>query len=115
MTKKEKLDKESAKLSEEFTKLKVEHATEETKLKTKKQTSQNMLEENIKTYDLTMEEKHHEKSEIENELNKLREEADTLIQLFKEIDAERKREEELEQEFKLKKEVRIGYFFISNK
>ena len=38
---------------------------EEGKLKTKKQTSQNMLEENIKIYDQTMEEKHHEKKEIE--------------------------------------------------
>lgn len=64
MEKKDKLDKELAKLNEEFLKLKVEHAAEETKLKTKKQTSQNMLEENIKTYDATMEEKTHEKQEI---------------------------------------------------
>lgn len=33
MTKKEKLDKELAKLEDDFNKLKAEHSTEETKLK----------------------------------------------------------------------------------
>lgn len=66
-----------------------------------------MLEENIKVYDQTMEEKNHEKAEIESELKKILEESDTLIQLFKEIDEEKHREKELEEEFKLKKEVLI--------
>jgi len=42
-----------------------------------------------------------------DELANLREEANTLMQLFKEIDEEKHREKELEEEFKLKKEVSL--------
>ena len=63
--KKEKLQKELTRLNEEFTKIQAEHAAEETKLKQKKLTAQNGLEDNIKTYDTTIEQLNDDKNELE--------------------------------------------------
>ncbi|EGR29595.1 laminin a family protein, putative [Ichthyophthirius multifiliis] len=101
---KERLNKELDKLKEEFNKLQVEHATEETKLKQKKVTSQNGLEDNIKQYDVTMEELHKIKKDLEDELSKIKEESESLKEDLAKVDDEKSREKELYEEFKLKKE-----------
>lgn len=64
-SKKDELTKLLDKLSLEFTKLQTEHAADETKLKQKKLTSQNGLEDNIRTYDVVMEDLNKQKKDLE--------------------------------------------------
>jgi len=92
-------------LREQLAELIKKDKVEEEGLKKRKQQGESQLKEIIETYDISMEKKMSEKGELENDLEKIREELRNLKEHFKITEDEKRKDSEIMEKIQKKKDL----------